>query len=91
MFESVGPVELEVHITQSEAKCHLATVDLGSVYKTHEGDSVYRLEKADVVHRNKWELVMAMEFKSGLKGVVRSRPFRVTTKASFKMKRDGAG
>ena len=66
MFESVGPVELEVHVTQSEAKCHLATVDLGSVYKTHEGDSVYRLEKADVVHRNKWELVIAMEFKSGL-------------------------
>lgn len=89
--DTTGPVELEVHITQSEAKCHLATVDLGSVYKTHEGDSVYRLEKADVVHRNKWELVIAMEFKSGLRGVVKSRPFRVTTKASFKMKRDGVG
>ncbi|XP_022793924.1 uncharacterized protein LOC111332757 [Stylophora pistillata] len=86
-----GPVELEVNITQGDAKYHLATVDLGSVYRTQEGDTVYRLEKADVVHRNKWELLIALEFKSGLRGMVKSRPFRVTTKASFKMKRDGVG
>ena len=59
------------------------------MYKTQEGDPVYWLEKAEVMQRNKWEMVIAMEFSSGLKGSVKSEPFRVTTKASYKMKRNG--
>ena len=89
MFEHVGPVELEVNILQGDARCQIVTVDLGSVYKTQEGDPVYRLEKAEVIQRNKWELIIAMEFSSGLKGTVKSWPFQVTTKVSSKMKRGG--
>jgi len=58
------------------------------VYKTREGDAVYRLEKADVMERNKWEMLIAMEFSSGLKGTVKTGAFRVTTKAKYKMKRN---
>ena len=67
----------------------MVTVDLGSVYKTEDGHPVYWLEKADVMQRNKWELVIAVEFSSGLTGNVTSRPFRVTTKAGYKMRRNG--
>ena len=84
-------MELEVNVLQGDARCQIVTVDLGSVYKTQEGDPVYRLEKADILQRNKWELIIAMEFSSGLKGTVKSCPFQVTTKASSKMKRDGGG
>lgn len=61
------------------------------MYKIYEGDLVYRLEKVDVVYWNKWELVIVMEFKLGLRGVVKLRLFRVIIKVSFKMKRDGVG
>ena len=91
IFEPVGPVELDVNILQGDARCQIVTVDLGSVCKTQEGDPVYWLEKADILQRNKWELIIAMEFSSGLKGTVKSRPFQVTTKVSSKMKRDGGG
>ena len=64
-------------------------VDIGSVYKTESGHPVYWLEKADVMQRNKWELIISMELSSGLTGNVTSRPFRVTTKASDKMRRKG--
>lgn len=59
------------------------------MYKTQEGDPVYWLEKAEVMQRNKWEMVIVMEFSSGLKGSVKSEAFRVTTKASYKMIRNG--
>ena len=84
-------MELEVNILQGDARCQIVTVDLGSVCKTQEGNQVYRLEKADVMQRNKWELIIAMEFSSGLKGTVKSEPFQVTTKVSSKIKRDGVG
>jgi len=87
--DTIGPVELEVKTLQSDARCRVVIVDLGSVYKTQEGDPVYWLEKAEVMQRNKWEMVIAMEFSSGLKGCVKSDAFRVTTKASYKMKRNG--
>jgi len=57
------------------------------VFKTRGDDEVYRLEKADVMERNKWEMLIAMEFSSGLKGNVKSEAFRVTTKAKYKVKR----
>ena len=88
-FEPLGPVELEVNTVQSDPRCRVVTVDLGSVYNTREGNPVYCLEKADVMQRNKWEMVIAMEFSSGLKGTVKSEAFRVTTKASYKMRRNG--
>jgi len=87
--DTIGPVELEVKTLQSDARFRVVIVDLGSVYKTQEGDPVYWLEKAEVMQRNKWEMVIAMEFSSGLKGSVKSEAFRVTTKASYKMKRNG--
>ena len=82
-------MELDVNVLQCDSKCRVVTVDLGSVYKTQEGDPVYWLEKAEVMQRNKWELIIAMEFGSGLKGTVKSEPFRVTTKASYKMRKNG--
>ncbi|KAL9987266.1 hypothetical protein ACROYT_G001545 [Oculina patagonica] len=87
--DTIGPVELDVNIVQSDPRCRVVTVDLGSVCKTREGDPVYWLEKAEVMQRNKWEMIIAMEFSSGLKGSVKSEAFRVTTKASYKMKRTG--
>lgn len=84
--DTLGPVELDVNTLQKEARRRVATVDLGSVYKTEGGDPVYWLEKADVMQRNKWELIIAMEFSSGLTGEVTSKPFRVTTKAGYKIK-----
>jgi len=65
----------------------VVTVDLGSVYKTKNGHPVYWLEKADVMQRNKWQMIVSVEFSSGLTGNVTSRPFRVTAKASCKIKR----
>lgn len=50
---------------------------------------MYWLEKAEVKERNKWELIIALEFTSGLTGKVTSRPFRVTTKAGYKIRRNG--
>ncbi|KAL9987265.1 hypothetical protein ACROYT_G001543 [Oculina patagonica] len=87
--DTIGPVELDVNTLQSDQRCRVVTVDLGSVYKTQEGDPVYWLEKAEVMQRNKWEMIIAMEFSSGLKGSVKSEAFRVTTKASYKMRRNG--
>lgn len=59
------------------------------MYKARGGHPVYWLEKADIVQRNKWQLIIAMEFSSGLTGNVTSKPFRVTTKAGHKMRRKG--
>ena len=61
------------------------------MFNTREGDTVYRLEKADVMERNKWEMFIAMEFSSGLKGTVKTGAYRVTTKAKYKMKRNAEG
>jgi len=59
------------------------------VYKTEDGHPVYWLEKADVMQRNKWQLVISVELSSGLTGNVTSRPFRVTIKAGYKTKSKG--
>ena len=91
VFEPTGPVELDVNILQSDPRCRVVVVDLGSVFKTREGDAVYRLEKADIMERNKWEMLIAMEFSSGLKGTINSGAFRVTTKAKYKMKSNVGG
>lgn len=85
----LGPVELDVKVVQSEARFRVVVVDLGSVYKTQGGDPVYWLEKAEVIERNKWEMIIEMEFGSDLKETVKSEPFRVTTKASYKMRKKG--
>ncbi|CAH3033166.1 unnamed protein product [Pocillopora meandrina] len=87
--DTIGPVELDVKVVQSEARFRVVVVDLGSVYKTQGGDPVYWLEKAEVIERNKWEMMIEMEFGSDLKGTVKSEPFRVTTKASYKIKGKG--
>ena len=91
VFDPTGPVELDVNIRQSDPRCRGVVVDLGSVFKTREGDAVYRLEKADVMERNKWEMLIALEFSSGLKGIINSGAFRVTTKAKNKLKRSVRG
>jgi len=87
--DTLGLVELDVSTLQSGARRQVVIVDLGSVYKTEDGRPVYWLEKADVTQRNKWQLIILVEFSSGLTGNVTSRPFRVTTKASCKTKRKG--
>ena len=89
-FIRIGPVELDVHVRQNYGGTRrVLAVDLGSVYKTEDGDAVYWLEKAEVLLRNKWELIIEMGFSSGLTGSVKSRPFRVTTKSQYKMKKKG--
>ena len=85
----LGPVELDVKVVQSEARFRVVVVDLGSVYKTQGGDPVYWLEKAEVIERNKWEMIIEMELGSDLTETVKSEPFRVTTKASYKMRKKG--
>lgn len=84
-----GPVELEVSTLQSETNRRVICVDLGSVYKKQDGDHVYWLERADVAERNKWELTFTIELISGLIANVTSRPFRVTTKVSYKRRSAG--
>ena len=84
-----GPVELDVSSLQSETNRRVFCVDLGSVYKKQRGDSFYRLEKADVAERNKWELTFTIELISGLTARANSRPFRVTTKANYKRRSAG--
>ena len=83
-----GPVELEVSSLQNETNRRVICVDLGSVYKKR-GDNFYRLEKADVAERNKWELTFTIELISGLTASANSRPFRVTTKANYKRRSAG--
>lgn len=87
--DTIGPVELDINTSQSEALRRVVSIDLGSVYKTKDGDPVYWLEKADVMQRNKWELIIVLDFSSGLSGSVTSKPFRVTTKAGYKAKDKG--
>ena len=45
---------------------------------------MYRLEKADVMERNKWELIIMMGFHEGLVTTIKSKPFRITTRATQK-------
>ena len=84
-----GPVELDVSSLQSETNRRVICVDLGSVFKKQRGDHFYRLEKADVTERNKWELTFTIELISGLTASANSRPFRVTTKANYKRRSAG--
>ena len=84
-----GPVELEVNTLQSETNRRVISVDLGSVYKKQVGVHFYRLEKADIAERNKWELTFTIQLISGLTASATSRPFRVTTKAYYKREKAG--
>ena len=85
----IGPVELEVSTLQRERNRRVISVDLGSVYRKQDGNHVYWLEKADVAERNKWELTFTIELISALITSVTSRPFRVTTKVSYKRRSAG--
>ena len=82
----VVPVELGVDVLRSEPRVRFVTIDLGSVYKIANGDSVYWLVKADFLQRNNWQLIISVDFTSGLAGSVTSRPFRVLTKQTAKRK-----
>lgn len=84
--DSVGPVELQVNLQQHDHSQTVVSVDLGSVHRTDDGNAVYRLEKADVLERNKWELIIMMGFHTGVVTTVKSKPFRITTRASHKTK-----
>ena len=84
-----GPVELEVSSLQSETNRRVICVDIGSIYKKQRGDHFYRLEKADVAERNKWELTFTIQLISGLTASANSRPFRVTTKSNYKRRSAG--
>ena len=83
----VVPVELGVDVLRSEPRVRFVTIDLGSVYKIANADPVYWLVKADVVQRNNRQLIISVDFTSGLAGSVTS--VRVTTKANSKTKRKG--
>jgi len=82
--DTVGPVELQVNLQQHDHSQTVVSVDLGSVHRTDDGNAVYRLEKADVLERNKWELIIMMGFHAGVVTIVKSKPFRITTRASHK-------
>ena len=79
-----GPVELQVNFQKHDQTQTVLSVDLGSVHRNEEGSSVYRLEKADVMERNKWELIIMMDFHEGLVTTIKSKPFRITTRATQK-------
>ena len=83
----VVPVELGVDVLRSEPRVRFLTIDLGSVYKIANADPVYWLVKADVLQRNNRQLIISVDFTSGLAGSVTS--LRVTTKANSKTKRKG--
>lgn len=83
---STGPVELQVNVQQHDHSQMVLSVDLGSVYKTEDRNAVYRLEKADVLERNKWELIIMVGFHAGVVTTVKSKPFRITTRATQKSK-----
>ena len=76
-----GPVELKVTFDDHEPNRTHFSVDLDSVYKTPSGDLVYWLEKAEVEERNKWELIVTVEFIDGTEGHFTSRPFQIRTKS----------
>lgn len=79
-------MELQVNLQHHDHSQTVLTVDLGSVHRTEDGNAVYRLEKADVLERNKWELIIMMGFHEGFVTTVKSKPFRITTRASHKPK-----
>lgn len=83
----VVPVELGGDVLRSEPRVRFVTIDLGSVYKIANADPVYWLVKAGVLQRNNWQLIISVDFTSGLAGSVTS--FRVTTEANSKTKRKG--
>ena len=83
----VVPVELGVDVLRSEPRVRFVTIDLASVYKIANADPVYWLVKAGVLQRNNWQLIISVDFTSGLAGSVTS--FRVTTEANSKTKRKG--
>ena len=55
-------------------------VDLDSVYKTQNGDMIYWLDKVEVEERNKWQLIIIVEFSNGSCQQFQSRSFRIRTK-----------
>ena len=79
-------MELDVRTLQSDGERRVVIVDLSSA--TKYGYRVYRLETADILERNKWELVIKTELSSGLMGQVHSRPFLVTTSQYYKKRHD---
>ena len=85
-FTGTGPVELRVNLQHHDQSQTVVSVDLGSVHRTEEGNSVYRLDKADITERNKWELVVMIGLHTGDITTVKSKPFRITTRASQKSK-----
>ncbi|XP_022793907.1 uncharacterized protein LOC111332745 isoform X4 [Stylophora pistillata] len=84
IHDTTGPVELQVNFQKHDQTQTVLSVDLGSVHRNEEGSSVYRLEKADVMERNKWELIIMMDFHEGLVTTIKSKPFRITTRATQK-------
>ncbi|CAH3021667.1 unnamed protein product [Porites evermanni] len=80
--DTTGPVELEVDVQHHSQSQTVVSVDLGSVHRTEEGFAVYRLDKSDIVERNKWELVIMIGFHTGIIAAFKSKPFRITTRAS---------
>ena len=77
-----GPVELEVDLQHHDHSQTVLTVDLGSVYRTEEGNEALQLEKADITERNEWELVIIIGFRTGVITTVKSKPFIITTRTS---------
>ena len=84
----LGPMELQAISHQHDINRTIVTVDLDSVYKTHQGEHVYWLEKAEVERRNKWELIILLHFVDGLAGSIKSKTFRITTKSSHKLRKE---
>lgn len=81
-----GLVELRVKLQHHDQLQTVLSVDLGSIHRAHEGNTDYRLDKADITQRNNWELVIMVGLHTGVISTVKSKPFRITTRSIQKAK-----
>ena len=88
LFPYTGPIKLETDMKQRGPNKTIVTVELDSVYAGNRVEEVYWLEKAEVETRNKWELLVIAQFADGMKAVTKSRPFRISSKASGRKSRE---
>lgn len=84
--DTTGLVELRVKLQHHDQLQTVLSVDLGSVHRAHEGNTDYRLDKADITQRNNWELVIMVGLHTGVISTVKSKPFRITTRSIQKAK-----
>ncbi|EDO31184.1 predicted protein [Nematostella vectensis] len=88
--DTIGAVELSVQINNHEMHKTELCVNLDSVYKTPSGSFIYWLDRVEVEDRNRWELVIFVEFIDGTNCSFQSNAFRIRTKPRATKKPDNS-